>query len=71
VVNGPGEALLTDIGLTGGGAGRHMVYLAGRTDHTVEGGAMIDHIVELVERRAEAIRAAEAEAAGRAALAAE
>jgi hypothetical protein len=32
---------------------------------------MIDHIVELVERRAEAIRAAEAEATARAALAAE
>jgi (E)-4-hydroxy-3-methylbut-2-enyl-diphosphate synthase len=60
VVNGPGEALLTDIGLTGGGAGRHMVYMAGRTDHTIEGGSMIEHIVELVERRAEAIRAAEA-----------
>lgn len=70
VVNGPGEALLTDIGLTGGGAGRHMVYLAGRTDHTIEGGSMIEHIVELVERRAEAIKAAEAAQKG-AALAAE
>lgn len=71
VVNGPGEALATDIGLTGGGAGRHMVYLAGRTDHTVEGGDMIEHIVALVERRAEAIRAAEAEEKARTALAAE
>ncbi|MCS6855533.1 MAG: flavodoxin-dependent (E)-4-hydroxy-3-methylbut-2-enyl-diphosphate synthase, partial [Elioraea sp.] len=62
VVNGPGEALLTDIGLTGGGAGRHMVYLAGKTDHTVETERMIDHIVELVEARAAAIRAAEAAA---------
>jgi (E)-4-hydroxy-3-methylbut-2-enyl-diphosphate synthase len=70
VVNGPGEALLTDIGLTGGGAGRHMVYMAGRTDHTIDSGAMIEHIVELVERRAEAIKAEEA-ARKRAALAAE
>ncbi len=70
VVNGPGEALLTDIGLTGGGAGKHMVYLAGRTDHTIEGGSMIEHIVELVERRAEAIKADEAAQQG-AALAAE
>lgn len=70
VVNGPGEALLTDIGLTGGGAGRHMVYMAGRTDHTIEGALMIEHIVELVERRAEAIRAAEAAQKGEA-LAAE
>jgi (E)-4-hydroxy-3-methylbut-2-enyl-diphosphate synthase len=57
VVNGPGEALMTDLGVTGGGAGRHMVYRAGRTDHTVEGERMIDHIVELVEARAEALKA--------------
>ena len=37
VVNGPGEALMTDLGLTGGGAGRHMVYAAGKQDHTVDG----------------------------------
>ena len=30
VVNGPGEALMTDVGFTGGGAGNGMVYLAGR-----------------------------------------
>ena len=52
VVNGPGEALMTDIGLTGGGAGRHMVYAAGKTDHTIGGEGMIDHIVELVEAKA-------------------
>jgi (E)-4-hydroxy-3-methylbut-2-enyl-diphosphate synthase len=56
VVNGPGEALMTDLGVTGGGNGRHMVYAAGRTDHTMEGANMIDHIVELVERKVEAIR---------------
>lgn len=62
VVNGPGEALMTDLGVTGGGAGRHMVYAAGRQDHTIEKEAMIDHVVELVEQKAEAIRAAEAKA---------
>jgi (E)-4-hydroxy-3-methylbut-2-enyl-diphosphate synthase len=56
VVNGPGEALMTDLGVTGGGNGRHMVYAAGRTDHQVDGGSMIDHIVDLVERKVEAIR---------------
>ena len=61
VVNGPGEALMTDIGVTGGGAGRHMVYAAGKTDHTIEGTTMVDHIVELVEAKAAALRAAEAE----------
>ncbi|MCC7282055.1 MAG: flavodoxin-dependent (E)-4-hydroxy-3-methylbut-2-enyl-diphosphate synthase, partial [Acetobacteraceae bacterium] len=35
VVNGPGEALMTDLGITGGGAGKHMVYRAGATSHTV------------------------------------
>src|SRR5271156_3812431 len=60
VVNGPGEALMTDIGVTGGGNGRHMVYAAGKTDHTIEGDGMIDHIVELVEAKAAALQAAEA-----------
>ena len=57
VVNGPGEALMTDIGVTGGGNGRHMVYAAGKTDHTIDGGDMIERIVELVERKAEALAA--------------
>jgi (E)-4-hydroxy-3-methylbut-2-enyl-diphosphate synthase len=62
VVNGPGEALMTDIGVTGGGQGRHMVYMAGRTDHTVHGQSMIEHIVELVEQKAAAIEAEKAKA---------
>jgi (E)-4-hydroxy-3-methylbut-2-enyl-diphosphate synthase len=57
VVNGPGEALMTDIGVTGGGSGRHMVYAAGKTDHTMPTERMIDHVVELVEKKAAAIRA--------------
>ena len=60
VVNGPGEALMTDIGVTGGGNGRHMVYAAGRTDHTMDGGGMIEHIVELVERKAASLEAEKA-----------
>jgi len=62
VVNGPGEALMTDIGFTGGGAGKGMVYLAGKQAHTMGNALMIDHIVELVERRAAAIEAAADEA---------
>ncbi len=60
VVNGPGEALMTDIGVTGGGGGKHMVYAAGKTDHTMSGTGMVDHIVELVERRVELLKAAKA-----------
>lgn len=55
IVNGPGEARETDIGLTGGGGNTHMVYVAGRPDHKVDTPAMIDHIVAMVEARAEAI----------------
>jgi (E)-4-hydroxy-3-methylbut-2-enyl-diphosphate synthase len=62
VVNGPGEARETDIGLTGGGAGKHMVYLSGMTDHHVRDADMLDHIVELVEAKAAEIEAAEAPA---------
>jgi len=63
VVNGPGEALMTDVGFTGGGAGSGMVYLAGKASHKMSNDAMIDHIVEEVERRAEAIEAGSAQAA--------
>ena len=58
VVNGPGEARETDIGITGGGAGKHMVYLAGVTDHHVQDADMLDHIVALVEAKAAEIEAA-------------
>jgi (E)-4-hydroxy-3-methylbut-2-enyl-diphosphate synthase len=57
VVNGPGEALMTDLGVTGGGNHRHMVYNAGKTDHTVDGQSMVEHIVELVEEKAKQIQA--------------
>lgn len=57
VVNGPGEALMTDLGFTGGGAGSGMVYVAGRQSHKMSNAQMIDHIVGLVEARAEALEA--------------
>ncbi|BEV10216.1 flavodoxin-dependent (E)-4-hydroxy-3-methylbut-2-enyl-diphosphate synthase [Asticcacaulis sp. DW145] len=52
VVNGPGEALYTDVGFTGGGAGAGMVYMAGKPDHKVSNDDMIEHIVGLVEAHA-------------------
>src|SRR6201994_3570105 len=58
VVNGPGEALMTDLGVTGGGNGRHMIYSAGKQDHTIDGASMVDHIVELVEAKAAQLKAA-------------
>ncbi|SFE00140.1 flavodoxin-dependent (E)-4-hydroxy-3-methylbut-2-enyl-diphosphate synthase [Roseivivax sediminis] len=62
VVNGPGEALMTDVGFTGGGAGRGMVYLAGKKSHSMSNDEMIDHIVEQVEKKAEELDAADATA---------
>jgi (E)-4-hydroxy-3-methylbut-2-enyl-diphosphate synthase len=52
VVNGPGEARETDIGLTGGGRGTHMVYLSGVADHRIQDADIVDHIVGVVERKA-------------------
>ncbi len=59
VVNGPGEALMTDVGFTGGGAGHGMVYWAGKQDHRIDNDKMVDHIVELVEKKAEELKAIE------------
>ncbi len=66
VVNGPGEALMTDVGFTGGGAGRGMVYLAGKKSHAMTNEQMVEHIVDQVEKKAaelEAERIAAAQAA--------
>jgi (E)-4-hydroxy-3-methylbut-2-enyl-diphosphate synthase len=60
VVNGPGEALMTDLGFTGGGKGSGMVYVAGRPDHKMDNEQMVDHIVGLVEAKARELKAAEA-----------
>jgi (E)-4-hydroxy-3-methylbut-2-enyl-diphosphate synthase len=59
VVNGPGEARETDIGLTGGGSG-HQIYLNGEKHHVLREGSMVDHLVELVEKKAAEIEAAKA-----------
>jgi len=59
VVNGPGEALMTDVGFTGGGAGNGMVYLAGKQSHRMSNEQMVDHIVEQVEAKAAEIEARE------------
>ncbi|CCG40820.1 flavodoxin-dependent (E)-4-hydroxy-3-methylbut-2-enyl-diphosphate synthase [Magnetospirillum molischianum] len=58
VVNGPGEARETMIGITGGGAGNHKVYIGGDPNHNISTQAMIDHIVALVEAKATEIEAA-------------
>jgi (E)-4-hydroxy-3-methylbut-2-enyl-diphosphate synthase len=57
VVNGPGEALMTDIGFTGGGKGTHQVYLRGQPAHRLKDDGIVDHLVALVEARAREIEA--------------
>lgn len=61
VVNGPGEAMYTDIGFTGGGKGRHQVYLAGQPAHRLEDEDIVGHLVGLVEKKAAEIAAADAQ----------
>lgn len=60
VVNGPGEATMTDIGLTGGGKGTHQVYIGGLPHHRLQDRSVVDHLVELIEQKAAEIDAAEA-----------
>ncbi|MBO9397430.1 flavodoxin-dependent (E)-4-hydroxy-3-methylbut-2-enyl-diphosphate synthase [Shimia sp. R9_1] len=62
VVNGPGEALMTDVGWTGGGNGNGMVYLAGKQSHRMSNDDMVEHIVEQVEAKAAELEAAKAAA---------
>lgn len=58
VVNGPGEARETDIGLTGGGNNTHQIYIAGQPDHRLKDKSIVDHLVSLVEKKAAEIEAA-------------
>ena len=60
VVNGPGEARETDIGFTGGGNNTHQVYLSGIADHRLKDAEIVDHLVELVEKKAAEIEATKA-----------
>lgn len=71
VVNGPGEARETDIGLTGGGNNTHQVYVGGLPDHRLQNADVVDHLVALIEDRARRIEAAKAEAERHSAAAAE
>jgi (E)-4-hydroxy-3-methylbut-2-enyl-diphosphate synthase len=65
VVNGPGEARETDMGFTGGGAGGSagMIYLNGKPAYKLDNAKLVDHVVELCEKKAAEIEAARAPAA--------
>ena len=55
VVNGPGEAALTDIGITGGGKGNHMMYLNGIESEKIKSEEIISKVVRMVEKKADEI----------------
>jgi len=57
VVNGPGEARETDIGFTGGGGGTHQVYVAGVPHHRLKDADIVEHLAEMVERKAAELEA--------------
>ena len=52
VVNGPGEAAMTDIGITGGGKGNNMLYLSGVQNERVLTKDIIEKVVSEVEKKA-------------------
>ncbi len=64
VVNGPGEALMTDIGFTGGGSGSGMVYNAGKKTNKLKNDDMIEEIVTLVEKRSKELEITKKVASG-------
>ena len=53
VVNGLGEASHTEIGITRGGNNRHNVYINGAPNHKVDSDKLIDHIVDLIEKKSQ------------------
>ena len=52
VVNGPGEASLTDVGITGGGKDSNMLYLNGIQSQKLRNKEIISKVVEQVEKKA-------------------
>ena len=53
VVNGPGEAAQTEIGLTGGGQDNNLLYLSGLPHTKVASSEIINKVVQLVEAKVE------------------
>ena len=56
VVNGPGEAAMTDVGITGGGKGNNMLYLSGIQSEKIISKDIISKVIDKVEEKALEIR---------------
>ena len=56
VVNGPGEATMTDIGITGGGNGTHMIYLNGKKNNIVKNVDLENYLEKLIRKRSKEVQ---------------
>ncbi len=59
VVNGPGEATMTDIGVTGGGNGTHMIYLDGKKNNVIKNVDLETYLEKLIRKKSEQIQISE------------
>ena len=53
VVNGPGEANMTNIGITGGGNNTHMIYVDGKKDHIIKDRDLAPYLEDIIRKKAE------------------
>ena len=56
VVNGPGEAKMTQIGITGGGNNTHMIYVDGDKDHRIKNEELVPYLENLIRRKTKLIK---------------
>jgi len=55
VVNGPGEAAMTNIGITGGGNNTHMIYFEGKKGHRIKNKELVSYLSNLIRKKADKI----------------
>ena len=55
VVNGPGEGTMTQVGITGGGNGTHMIYINGKKDHRISNEELPSYLETIIRKKADEI----------------
>ena len=55
VVNGPGEATMTQVGITGGGNNTHMIYINGKKDHRINNEELPTYLESIIRKKADQI----------------
>ena len=56
VVNGPGEATMTDIGVTGGGNDTHMIYVDGKKNNIIKNVDLESYLEKIIRKKSEEIK---------------